>query len=434
MSLLDLFIKRENRVSGPVVKAQPQQRSFESDEKSINEWAQEWASSNNLGNSQRTITDNIGWQIPTVYAIINIISQDLASLGHNLYDKTDQGNSIINATHPAALLSNAPNPIMSGFTFKELMCANVLTTGNAYAKIHFDKKGRPSELEYIQNKDVTIDYDYYKNKNQLFYLVHGEPLPLYPHEMLHYKGLTSNGIEGMSPLSLLRTTVHETVRSQDLTVEFYDRGARVRNILSTPNKLSKDAYSHIKNSFNVTHMGPEADPTLILEEGLTFTPVALSPTDAQTLTQRKFNLAELCRPFRMPLPMVQEMDGATYNNIEHQTLVYSKFCLRPYAKRFETEEDLKLLLPKERAKKYHKYNIDSILRADIKARSEHLKTMFMNGIMTQNEIRNLENLPSMEGGDVLMTPVTMRDKLTEPIGGKIVTQTDKTKPNGDEEE
>jgi HK97 family phage portal protein len=420
MSLLDFFINRTNKISEPALIAQ-ERTSYEQDNVSLDQWVQEIANSSNFGSTQRNIHDSTAWQIPTVYAIISIISQDLASLGHGLYDKTSQGNSIINNTHPAAILSDIPNSLMSGFTFKELMCANVLSRGNAYARIHFDSKGRPSELEYLDNNDVTIDYDYYRNKNELFYFVHGERLPLYPHEMLHYKGLTGNGIEGLSPLALLRTTVHETVRSQDLTVEFYDRGARVRNILSTPNKLSKDAYQHIKNSFNVTHMGPEADPTLILEEGLTFTPVALSPTDAQTLTQRKFNLAELCRPFRMPLPLVQEMDGATYNNVEHQTLVYSKFCLRPYAKRFETEENLKLLLPRERGIRYHKYNIDSILRADIKARSEHLKTMFMNGIMTQNEIRNLENLPSLEGGDVLMTPVTMRDKLTEPIGGKIKT-------------
>jgi len=435
MNLAGLFGPRSRSVNThPALKESAivdptQKRSTGSPETmDMNKWFAEKVNFFSGGSRYRSASDGNSWQIPTVYAIISIIAEDIASLGHDLYTKTGQGNSVIDFENKRAKLLGKPNDSMTAFTLKEVLMLNLLSKGNGYSRIYHDSKGVPSELEYIENPTVYIDHAYYKKRKKLFYHVEGVKDPLFPWEMLHYKRITSNGIEALSPFALLNKTMHETLRSQDISLEFLDNGATPKNALIHPGKLGEEGYNILRKSFNSEYTGPNGEQTIILDEGMRFEPIQLTPEDAQTLKQRKFNIAELCRPFRMPLHMVQEMEGATFSNIEHQTLAYSKFCLRPYVKRLEAEENFKLLSNRDFGKRYFKYNIDSLLRADVKTRSLHLKNMFQNGLMTQNEIRNLENLPSMPGGDVLMTPVNMRDKLTEPLGGKIKTK------SGDEEE
>lgn len=421
---------RAEHVGSSINDLYKQRSSPESDGVNINTWFAQKVRGIGNGSVYRDPSIETAWQIPAVYAIIKIIAEDIASLPHDLHRRTPEGNSIVDFEHPVSRMLRAPNHLFTNFTLKETLVCGLLTRGNAFAKIHFDKRGNAGELEYLRHEDVTVDYDYFLRKGELFYHISDTSLPLMPHEILHYKGLSQNGIEGVSPLSLLNSTIHDSLRSQDLDLEFKDNGARVRNVLSTPNKLSDEAYENLKGSFTTNHMGPQADPTLILEEGLTFSPVSLSPQDAQLLMSRKFNLEEISRPFRIPLHMLNNLEKATYSNVEHQSLEYVKFCLRPNVTRLEAEENRKLLKGREQNKRFFKYNLDDILRADTKARAEYLKIMFQNGLKTQNEIRAINNDPPLDGGNVLMTPVNMRDKLTEPLGGNVVTDKDKK----DEEE
>ena len=363
------------------------------------------------------VTHETAMQLSIVYAIIRIISEDIASLSYNLITNKD-GQQLVDYDNPINKLLNKPNDLMSGFHFREAAAMNTVSRGNSYSKIHFDSRGIVGELELLNNDDVTVTVERINGRKQIFYHLQGERIPLMSYEMLHYKGLSGDGIVGISPISTLKHTIGENISAQNLSQDFYDGGARLSGVLEAPGTLSEDAYNRIKMSWREKHEGRNStDKTALLEEGMTYKPISLSPVDADILKTRKFGLEELIRPFRIPLHMVASLDRSTNNNIEHQALEYVKFCLRQWAKRFEVEDHLKLIRPKDQSRSYFEHNMESLLRGDTMARAEYLSKMFNIGVYSQDDIRAILKEPRIgsDSATAYYTPVNLMNREKETL-------------------
>ena len=390
--------------------------SLENKNTSFNSFFQ---SSSNFGRTSSTgdgVTFDNALQLSVVFSIIRVISEDIASLGYNIVQNRD-GENLIDRDFYLNRLINKPNEIMSGFHFREAMAMNVVGRGNAYAKIHFDNRGRAAELEKIDNELVQVECTRVNGRNQLFYHINGDRIPSMAYEMLHYKGLSSDGIKGLSPISVLRNTIGENISAQEFSQEFYDGGARLSGVLTADGTLSDEAYHRLINTWREKHEGRAAQKTALLEGGVKYEPISLSPVDADILKTRTFGIEEIARPFRVPLHMIQQMANSTNNNIEHQGLEYVKYCLRPWAKRFEVEDNLKLILPKDQSKQYFEFNMESLLRGDTNARSEYLSKMFNIGVYSQDDIRAILKEPRIgsESSQAYYTPVNLMNREKETL-------------------
>ena len=143
----------------------------------------------------------------------------------------------------------------------------------------------------------------------------------------------------------------------------------------------------------------------VLEEGMKYTPISISPNEAQFLETRKFQIDEIARIFRIPPHMIGDLEHATFSNIEHQSLEIVKYTLEPWLMRWEQAISRSLLLPEEKGKIFAKFNVDGLLRGDYESRMNGYATARQNGWMSANDIRELENLdriPEEDGGDLYL--------------------------------
>ena len=209
----------------------------------------------------------------------------------------------------------------------------------------------------------------------------------------------------------MRKTLGEAINTLKYGNDFYRNGARLTGVIEVPQKLDTDALKNLRQSWSDLHEGPKAKTgTAILEQGSTYKPISLSPVDADFLQNRKFGVEEIARIFRIPLHLLQHLDRATNNNIEQQSIDYVVNTLRPWIKRHEQEYNRKLFTANDKEQGYFvRFNMEGLLRGDSKSRSEYYSKMFNIGAMSQNEIRNLEKMNPIEGGDTHYTPVNLVD-------------------------
>lgn len=366
------------------------------------------------------IDEKVAMQVSVIYTIGKILSEDIASFSYNLHEKNVYS---VDRDHYLNKLLRDPNGISSGFSWKESMVLSTVLRGNGYSRIYHDKTtGRAVELELISDEDVQIECTRVNGRKMIFYHIRGERLPLMSHEMLHYKGLSSDGVKGISPISTLRHTVGESISAQEVSQDFYDGGARLTGVLTTPEVLSDKLYKRIKNSWQEKHEGRNStEKTALLEGGMQYSPISLSPQDSQFLTTRKFGIEELARPFRIPMHMLGDLSRSTNNNIEHQSLEYVKFCMRPWVKRIEVEDNRKLILTKDQGKFFFEHNMESLLRGDTLTRVEYLSKMFHMGIYSQDDIREIikEAPIGNENTSVYLTPSNLINREKESIGNPL---------------
>ena len=186
--------------------------------------------------------------------------------------------------------------------------------------------------------------------------------------------------------------------------KFFANGAAPSGVLETPT-LIKDI-SKLRDSWNEAYGGSHnAGKVAILEQGVTFKPISMSPQDSQLLETRKYQLDEIARIFRIPPHMIGDLEKATFSNIENQSLDFVKYTLGPWVSRWEQSLTRALLLPTEKGEMFIRFNVDGLLRGDYKSRMEGYAIGRQNGWMSANDIRELENLdliPSDAGGDLYL--------------------------------
>jgi HK97 family phage portal protein len=147
---------------------------------------------------------------------------------------------------------------------------------------------------------------------------------------------------------------------------------------------------------------------MILEEGMDFKPFTIKPVDAELLGNKKFQTEDIARIYRVPLHLIQNLDKATNNNIEHQSLEFQIFTMLPWAQRWEQAVNSQLLTPQQRKAGYYvELNMNSMLRGDLKSRYEAYATGIQWGILSINDCLRLENMNAIPEGDRRIQPLNM---------------------------
>ena len=362
--------------------------------------------------SGKRVTEQSAMQMTAVYACVRILSESVAGLPIHLYKYTDSGGKEKATDHPLYfLLHDEPNPEMTSFVFRETLMTHLLLWGNAYAQVIRNGKGEvialyplmPNRMTVDRNEKGQICYQYQVSKDEA-HTMKGSTVILKPSDVLHIPGLGFDGLVGYSPIAMAKNAIGMAIACEEYGAKFFANGATPGGILEHPGTV-KDPQK-VRDSWNSAFGGSSnANKVAVLEEGMKYTPISISPNEAQFLETRKFQIDEIARIFRVPPHMVGDLEKSSFSNIEQQSLEFVKYTLEPWLVRWEQSLIRSLLSPDEKKDYFVKFNVDGLLRGDYQSRMNGYATARQNGWMSANDIRELENLdriPAEQGGDLYL--------------------------------
>ena len=343
--------------------------------------------------------------LSAVWACVRVIAESVAQLPLLVLEKTAAGARRLATEHPVyLLLTLEPNPRQSAFNFLELMVATACLWGNAYAIIERDARFTIVGLHWVHPRNMeVIEYG-----GELFYWISGEGLPRQSYEILHYAGLGFNGVTGRSVLSVMRENMALGLSAQRFGTNFYENGANVGGVLETANKIDDKVIDRLRNQFATQYSGLQnSHKPMILEQGLQYKRVGMPPADAQFIDTRKVQAEEIARAFRVPPHKIGILERSTNNNIEHQGLEFVTDTLGPWLVRIEQENKRKLLTEQQKPTYSIKFDYDGLLRGDSTARANFYKSLWGMGVLSANDIADMEDRDHVAGGDERYVPLNM---------------------------
>ena len=362
--------------------------------------------------SGKPVNERSAMQMTAVYSCVRILAEAVAGLPLHLYRYTDSGGKEKAIDHPLyLLLHDEPNPEMSSFVFRETLMTHLLLWGNAYAQIIRNGKGEVLALYPLMPNKMTVDRDEngelyytYQRANEEAHTMEGSSVVLKPSDVLHIPGLGFDGLVGYSPIAMAKNAIGMAIACEEFGAKFFANGAAPSGVLEHPGTIKDPA--RVRDAWQ-SQFGGSANTgkVAVLEEGMKYTPISISPEQAQFLETRKFQINEIARIFRVPPHMVGDLEKSSFSNIEQQSLEFVKYTLDPWIIRWE-QSMMRILLSFDEKKEYFiKFNLEGLLRGDYQSRMNGYSIARQNGWMSANDIRELENLdriPAEQGGDLYL--------------------------------
>lgn len=358
----------------------------------------------------KSVTERSAMQMTAVYSCVRILAEAVAGLPLHFYKyNTDGSKSKAIDSNLYHLLHDEPNPEMSSFVFRETLMTHLLLWGNAYAQIIRNGKGEVIALYPLMPNKMSVDRDengvlYYTYQRSQEEGKESGTVTLSTRDVLHIPGLGFDGLVGYSPIAMAKNAIGLAIATEEYGAKFFANGAAPSGVLEHPGTIKDPA--RLRENWNATFGGSaNSGKVAVLEEGMKYTPISISPEQAQFLETRKFQINEIARIFRVPPHMVGDLEKSSFSNIEQQSLEFVKYTLDPWIIRWEQSLNRALLNVDEKKVYFFKFNVEGLLRGDYQSRMQGYATARQNGWMSANDIRELENLdkiPAESGGDLYL--------------------------------
>jgi len=342
-------------------------------------------------------------KLSAVYNAVEQISNDIAKIPFAVF-KNEDGNRIADTSHYAhLLLSSQPNPYMTPFIWKKTMMTSLLLRGNAISVIKTGANGNAIELNYHDWDDVL---DIYKSEAGLTYKIKGHEKLLLSSEVIHWKNFSHNGIVGVSVITYAAQQMNLAIEVQEFSAtNFENKGVR-QGVVEGDKVYNPAAKAVITASVKSAFSEKDATRVAVLDEGLKWKPITITPQEAQIVEMSRFTIEDIARWFNIAPHKIKSLQQSTNNNIEQQSLDHVSDTIQPYVTNVEQELAAKLLTSNDNQTRFIKGLMNVLLRADIASRGEWYSKMVNAGIYSRNEVRKLEDMnygPEML--DEYLTPV-----------------------------
>lgn len=356
-----------------------------------------------------TVNETKALQMSAVFACVRVISETIASLPYHTYERLTRGKQkAIN--HPVYnLLKDRANPEMTSYTWRQVTAAHAAIWGNAYSEIEYNEAGYPVALwpllpwkMKIQRNQTTKDLEYVYTRPD------GTPKVFSRWQIWHLKPLSMDGLTGISPIAYAKESIGLGLAMEEFGALYFGNGTNLGGFIQTDQKIGDETYKRLKKDMNEKYEGlSNSHRLIILEQGLKYEKAGIPPQDSQFLESRKFQALEIARIFRVPPHMIGDLERATFSNIEEQGINFVTYTLRPWIVNIEQESNTKLFTSTEQSRYFTEMLVDALLRGNIQTRYAAYAVARQNGWMSINDIRELENMNPIEGGDDYMVPLNM---------------------------
>lgn len=367
------------------------------------EWWRQTGLMRPTGSGQSVSVDS-ALRVSAVYGCVRIISEGISALPLRIYEKTDTGRQVAN--HPLNEIFQLPNGIQTGFEMREFLASSLLLRGNQYTQKARSNRGAIGELIPLYPQHMNPDKD--SSGRLVFdYQEPGAARVFSQDEIWRTAGLGSNGVTGLSPIALGRESIGLAMALEEHGATLFKNGTQTDKVFEMPTTLTDESFERLKKQLEQHQGSGNAHKPLILEGGLTTKNIGMNNEDSQFIESRKLQIADIARFYRVPLHMLNELDKATFSNIEHQSIEFVRDTLTPWLVRLEASIYRDLLRPDERQRYFAKHSVNALLRGDIKARYDSYSQGINAGWLSANEVRGWEDLNTVEGLDDYRSPLNM---------------------------
>lgn len=338
--------------------------------------------------------------LSTVTGCVSAIAETIGSLPLHLYKRVDGDRERI-TDHPLArVLHDAPNERQSALEFREMMTANMLLRGNAYARIVRGNDGQVRQLLPIHPDRVrVVDLE----NGRIGYEIttpQGTKLPLVQEDVFHLRHRSDDGVVGVSPIARAKEVVELALAERDHGVTTFQNGSKLLGVLKFPGKLTPEQKAAAKASWQAYKAGG----TPILEGGMDYQTVSMTLEDAEWIAARQFSVEEVCRLFRVPPTIVGDLRHGNYSNTSELFRQFITLSLRRHLVAWEQAISRQLLTEAGRRLYFPEHGVEGLLRGDSTTRAAFYASAISNEWMTPDEVRKLENLPKMPPAKKYPTP------------------------------
>ena len=364
------------------------------------------------------------------FSAINLLASTIASLPFRLQWDDKKGTQENELDNPFL----KPNPIITAFQFWEYCIWCMLGWGNFYAQIIRDDTNRiialwpipPNQIHPKIGKEGIKEYTFVAANS-------GEKsCTMYDHEILHIPGMgyDPKTLKGKSIARLAQEAIGLGLSTEKFGATFFGNNAVPGGIITHPTGLTNNAKQTIEHEVEERLQGPRRSRrVIVLDEGMVYKAVGVSPEDGQFLQTRRFQVREICRWFRIPPHMLYDLDEATTGNIEQQSIGFTTYSLVPLMTRI-IQSCESATIPARRSYKsyYYWYDTAPLLLMDEGTRLENYARGRNMGLYTLNDIRRKEKMPLLPAdlGDTFLIPSTMKvytPDRADPIDPKTITDT-----------
>ena len=379
------------------------------------QWLLDWVSGG-ASASGIAVSEERALGVPTAYACVRVIAEAVASLPLHVYRKSGKFSEPDPEHWAQPLLSEAPNPLHTAFTWRELLVTHALFWGNHYSAIELDSRGGIVFLPLLPwNVAVRLTSDG-KRKVYIARLSDGTEKEFREDRIIHIPALGTDGLTGISPVRKLRNMYGLAIAAENFGSKFFANDLRPSVILETPAKMKEDAQKNLVTSLYEKFSGAENKwKVLVLEEGAKMHMVQMPLEDAQFLQTRQMQDGQICAIFKVPPHMVALTEKQTSwgTGIEQMDIGFAKHTILPWCRKIEMELARKVFAGTDR---FARFSLEGLMRGDFKTRQEGYALQVQNGIRTRNEVRELEDLPPLGDGDIALVPSNMTtiQKLNQP--------------------
>jgi len=367
-----------------------------------------WKLARGQTSSGENVTEYTALNYSAVFNAVTLIAGTISTLPLRLIRKDNRRTITEDKRSIHRLLSSSPNPYMTAMALREAMMGHVLLWGNAYAEIVRNRVGEIIELWPITPNRVSIRM----MDGNLVYLIKmsGQANVVLPRErVLHIPGFGFDGYVGYSAVGLAAKSIGLGMAMETFGEGYFGNGTHPGVIVSHPKSLGPDAAKSLQKSLVESYSGlGQAHRLLLLEEGMKLEKVGVPPNDSQFLESRQFQIPEIARWFNLPPHKLKDLTKSSFSNIEQEQISFVQDSILPWLVRLEQNYNMQLLndVDKERGL-YFKHTIEGLLRGSAAARSAFYKAMWNLGAMSQNDIREKEDMDPIEGGDEYFVPSNM---------------------------
>lgn len=350
-----------------------------------------------------SVTAESALKMIAVYAAVRVLAEGVGSLPFHLYSKTANSSRVRIIDDPRArLLDETPNPEMTAMELWESVMGHMNLWGNAYLYREINPATGLVQALWPLRPDMTYAQRRLED-NKLFYVTHlfnGEQTVLLPDEIIHLKAFGTGDV-GISPIGVARQAIGTALAAEEYAGRFFANDARPGGIIEFGKPLTDDQIKDVINKWRASHQGlSRSHLTAILTNGATWKDTGMPLADAQFLETRHFEVREIARLFRVPPFLIADLEGSSqYKSIEEQSINFLQFSLRPWLVRIEQQVKRGVFgseLDRSRGL-YPEFKVDGLLRGNTKERYEAHNLALAGGWMSRAEVRELENLPRVDG-------------------------------------
>lgn len=350
-------------------------------------------------------------QITAVYACVRLLGESGGSVPCYLYQHLENNAKTPAIDHPLYdILLNRPNDYQTSFEFWEQVIRCCAVRGFFYAEIVLDRLGQVAELLPL-HPDRVIHERLINGKYRYRYTdLDGSERTFMPSDLFRVMYYTEE--DGMTPISPIKAnadSVGVTEAAERYAASYLGNAASPGGALVTDLKVDDPSRKAIQDSWNRAYRGPDkAGKVAVLDQGFKYQQIPINADDAQLLETRQWQLTDICRIYRVPPHLVQDLTRSTFKNIEHQSLDFLTHTMRPWMRRIERSIERDLLLKDERKQFFVRFDLNDLLAADAKARAEYNASGIQNGWMTRNEARVSEGMNPLDDLDEPLMPSNLR--------------------------